>query len=60
MKWGRDVYMVLSMVLALGLILQTAMDGIAIKKLEKRLEIIYEQAATGNGWVHIQFEEDEE
>ena len=60
MKWGRDFYMVLSMVLALGLILQIAIDGIAIKKLDKRLEIIYEQAATGNGWVHIRFEEDEE
>ena len=60
MKFGRDFFVVLSVVLALGLILKTAIDGIAIKKLEQRLEIIYEQAATGNGWVHIQFEEDEE
>jgi hypothetical protein len=60
MKFGRDFFVVLSMVLTLGLILKTAIDGIAIKKLEQRLEIIYEQAASGDGWVHIQFEEDEE
>ena len=59
MKWGRDFFVVLSIVLALGLILQMALMGNAMKKLEDRLTEIYETAQQQGGWIFIEeFKED--
>jgi hypothetical protein len=59
MKFGRDLWVVAAIVLLLFCILQQALMGNAMAKLEARLTEIYETAQQQGGWIFIEeFKED--
>lgn len=51
---GKDFFVVLSVVLGLGLILTLAMAGNTQKKLEDKLDEIYETSQKQGGWIFIE------
>ena len=53
MKWGKDFFMVLSLVLGLGLVLQQAILGNCINILTDNLSEIEEVAEQQGGWVYF-------
>ena len=58
MKWGKDFWVVLSVTLLLVCILQQALMGNAMKKLENKITEIEAMAQQNYGWVYIELEEE--
>lgn len=54
---SRDFWAVAAIVLLLFAIMQQAVMGNALARLEAVLEEIYQQAEEGGGWVLIEFRE---
>jgi hypothetical protein len=57
-KWGKDFWVVLSVTLLLMCILQQALMGSAMKKLESKITEIEAMAQQNYGWVYIELEKD--
>ena len=53
MKWGKDFFMVCTVILGLGIILQQAILGYTIKMLMDNMIEIEEVALQQGGWVYF-------